>query len=94
MRNFLAFVGLVVVAFVGVGWYLGWYKLAFTPGKDGKQNISVEVDVKKAETDIGKKVEQGGHLIKDNLKKEDATPPEEFVGPPEPKAKVNSPAPR
>ncbi len=94
MRNFLAFVGLVVVAFVGVGWYLGWYKLAFSAGKDGKQNISVEVDLKKAETDIEKKVGQGGQLIKDNLKKEDATPPEEFVGPLEPKAKVNTPAPR
>lgn len=90
MRNFLAFVGLVVVAFVGIGYYMGWYKLS--PGKDGKQNV--EFDLKKAETDIEKKVGQGGQLIKDNLKKEDATPPEEFVGPPEPKVKVNTLAPR
>ena len=81
MRNFLAFVGLIVVAFVGVGYYMGWYKFALSPGKDGKQNISVEVDTKK----IGEDGDKLGGIVKDKLKKEPEPGSPEFVGPPEPK---------
>ena|GEM_PF-2089158 len=83
MRNFLAFIGLIVVVAVGAGYYLGWYKFAMTPGKDGKQHITVDVDTKKAVDDVGTGFDQ---LIKDKLKKEE-TEKADFVGPPEPKSK-------
>jgi hypothetical protein len=86
VRNFLAFIGLVVVGFAGAGYYFGWYKFAMTPGKDGKQHITVDVDTKKAAEDVGTGFDQGGQLIKDKLKKEEP-PKDDFVGPPEPKAK-------
>ena len=82
MRNFLAFVGLVVVGFAGAGYYFGWYQFALSPGKDGKQHISVDVDTKKIGDDVQTGVDKGGQLVKDKLKKEE--PKEEFVGPPEP----------
>ena len=86
MRNFLAFVGLVVVLAVGLGYYLGWYKFAMTPGRDGTQHISVDVDTKKATDDLGTGFDKLGQGVKDNLKKEDL-PKDDFVGPPEPKPK-------
>ena len=96
MRNFLAFIGLIVVAFVGIGYYMGWYKFALSAGKDGKQHINVEVDTKKMGTDVQSGVEQGGQLVKDKLQKEGGTESPDFVGPPEPKAKPspNTPTPR
>ncbi len=83
MRNFLAFVGLIVVAFIGVGYYMGWYKFAMSPGKDGKQNINVEVDTKK----IGEAGDELSGLVKDKLQKEPEPDSPEFMGPPEPKTK-------
>ena len=59
MRNFLAFVGLIVVGFVGVGYYMGWYKFDLSPGKEGKQHLNVEFDTKKIGTDVEKKFDQG-----------------------------------
>ena len=92
MRNFFAFVGLIVVGFVGVGYYLGWYKFALSPGQDGKQHISVDVDTKKIGSDVEQGAEKGGQFVKDKLKKEPATD-NEFVGPPEPVAKLPVKAP-
>ena len=90
VRNFLAFVGLVVVGFVGIGYYMGWYKFDLSPGKDGKQNINVEFDTKKIGTDVEKKLDQGSELLKEKLKKENDPASPEFVGPPEPKSKPTS----
>ena len=51
MRNLLALIGAVVVAFVGLGWYLGWYSFALSPSGDGKQRIQVDVDTNKIAED-------------------------------------------
>ena len=87
MRNFLALVGLVVVAAAGAGYYFDWYRFSMIPGKNGKQHITVDVDTQKAADDVGTGLDKTGQLIKDKLKKEEAEKAEkaEFVGPPEPK---------
>ena len=84
MRNFLAFVGSVVVAAAGAGYYFDWYRFSMIPGKNGKQHITVDVDTQKAVDDVGTGLDKGGQLLKDKLKKEEAEKAE-FVGPPEPK---------
>ena len=93
MRNLLALVGLVVVGFAGVGYYLGWYHFDMSPGKDGKQHISVDVDTKKIGQDAQSGLEKVERGVKDNLKKEGdtepKTDPKEFVGPPEPQQAKN-----
>ncbi len=83
MRNLLALVGLVVIGFVGVGYYLGWYNYSWLPGKDGKQHISFEVDTKKIGADGQKGLDRVGEFTKEKLKKENVSESTEFVGPPE-----------
>ena len=52
MKNILALIGLVVVVFVGAGWYLGWYKFeSATKTSTGKTNVSIEVNTTKIGSD-------------------------------------------
>ncbi len=87
MRNLLALIGAVVVLFVGLGWYLGWYSFVLSPGAEGKQRLQVDVDTKKI-TDDAKKVGQAANNVIQAATKEDskgaAPPPADFVGPPVP----------
>lgn len=85
MRNLLALVGLAVVVFLGLGYYLGWYKFDSSTGITGKKHISFEVDTKKIESDIkegGEKLADKVGDASDNLKKNhsDSSHPD-FVGP-------------
>lgn len=66
MKNLLALVGAAVVLVVGLGWYLGWYKLGVDKGTPGHPKINVEVESDKVEAD-GKKVKKAvGEFIKDH----------------------------
>ncbi len=51
MRNILALFGLLVIGFLGVGWYMGWYKLSFSRTSDGNLEIKTNVDTKKVGDD-------------------------------------------
>lgn len=88
MRNFLALIGAVVVLFVGLGWYLGWYSFMLSPGAEGKQRLQVDVDTKKI-ADDAKKVGQAANNViqsatKDDTKGATPAPMADFVGPPVP----------
>ena len=59
IKNLLALIGLVVVAFVGAGWYLGWYKIGEQADANGKPQLRIQVnssqvvgDLKKAEKEV------------------------------------------
>jgi hypothetical protein len=54
MRNLLALAGLAVVTVVGVGWYLGWYKVQDSPTPDGHHHIQIDVDANKVKSDVNK----------------------------------------
>ena len=61
MRNILAFLAAAVIVLAGVGWYLDWYKLKFTPAGDGHLNVTIDADTAKAREDVSrgeKKIEQ------------------------------------
>ncbi len=69
MRNLLAFIGLVVVGFVGLGWYMGWYKLSFSHHPDGQLQITTNVNTQKVSEDSAAFFQKaaavvGGHLEK------------------------------
>jgi hypothetical protein len=83
MRNLLAFVGLVVVAFLGGGYYFGWYKLGIKTGNTGNSEVTFDVNTNKLKEDIGKGVTRTGNFI-DSLKKQPAENNPAFVGPPVP----------
>lgn len=54
MRNLLALGGAALVIFLGLGWYLDWYRLKSSTGDDGKQHISIDVNANKVTEDVGK----------------------------------------
>lgn len=80
MRNLLSLVGLVIVGFLGLGWYLGWYKLGITTGASGNTQISFDVNTNKIKDDGRKGLSRAGEFV-DSLKKEPADSKSEFVGP-------------
>ena len=69
MRNTLAFVGAAVVAFLGLGYYLGWYNIVREPSASGHSRLQVDIDRDKIGKDVKKGVEDGGEQIKELLDK-------------------------
>jgi hypothetical protein len=65
MRNLLALIGLVVVGFVVVGWYCGWYKLTISKGTDGKPEIKTILDTEKVSDDTSSFFRKVGQLIEE-----------------------------
>jgi hypothetical protein len=90
MRNLFALVGFVVVVFLGLGWYLNWYRLDWSTGSDGRAKIGLDVDTNKVAGDLKTGADKAGQFI-DTLKtktpaekaKQQAEDPK-FVGPPIP----------
>ena len=54
MRNLLALAALALLGFVGLGWYLGWYKIQATPTTDGHRQIQIDLNTNKIKTDVAK----------------------------------------
>lgn len=52
MRNLLAVVLVLVVIAAAVGWYYGWYHVQTGPAGSGRENVEIEINKRKAETDI------------------------------------------
>jgi hypothetical protein len=69
MRNLLALVGALVIGFVGVGWYMGWYKLSVSKRPDGNIRIETDVDGKKVIQDVGDGAKHLGQLAGDQVDK-------------------------
>ncbi|HEV3262818.1 MAG TPA: hypothetical protein VG013_38645 [Gemmataceae bacterium] len=82
MRNLLALAALVLLAFVGLGWYLDWYHVKSAPADTaGHQSVNIDIngakildDVHKGEEKIHKVVEkhtQPGETVKTEEKQPD-----------------------
>jgi hypothetical protein len=69
MRNLLALIGALVVAFAALGWYLGWYKINVTKSNDGNLNIETKVDTKKVVDDTNDRLKRAGELLGSHLDK-------------------------
>jgi len=54
LKNLLALVGLVVVAFAGAGWYLGWYSFATQDDANGQHHIKIQVNASQVTSDLSK----------------------------------------
>lgn len=70
MKNFFAFVGVLVVVFVGVGIWQGWFKFAIN--SDNK--VTTEFDAQKAADDAKKAGEAAQQKIEEMKKKDETTP--------------------
>ena len=80
MRNILALVGAATVAFLGLGWYLGWYTITSIPSPHGKQSVSVDINPTKITEDVKKGVEKGSQIV-DSLRERPAAEPKPATGP-------------
>lgn len=54
MRNLLALLAFALLAFVGLGWYFGWYKVQKVPTVTGRPGYQIEIDSKKIKEDVSK----------------------------------------
>ncbi len=75
MRNLLALIGLLVVGFLGIGWYMGWYKFSFTKSEDGTLQIKTDVKTDKVASDSTEFLKNVGAVIGNHVDKaaKDAT---------------------
>lgn len=69
MRNLLALIGLLVVGFGGIGWYMGWYTLSVAKGPQGTVEIKTSVDAQKVTEDSGKFLQQAAAVVGDQVSK-------------------------
>jgi hypothetical protein len=76
MKNLFAIIGLLVVLFIGVGIWQGWFK--FAVNSDNK--VSVDVDGKK----VGDDIKKGGEAVQQKLNelKKDTPPTGNNTGTP------------
>ncbi|MCI0461648.1 MAG: hypothetical protein L0Z62_32255 [Gemmataceae bacterium] len=58
MRNLLALIGAAVVAFVVVGWMLGWYKVKTTTTPQGHRQVNIDLNGPKIKADLARGREQ------------------------------------
>lgn len=69
MKNFFAVVGVLVVVFIGVGIWQGWFKFAV----NSDEKVTFEVDGKKVKEDSNKAWEAGKEKLEELKKKDDTT---------------------
>lgn len=90
MRNLLSLVGFLVVVFLGLGWYLGWYSLGISTGESGNAKISFDVNTNKIKDDGRKGLSKAGDFV-DSLKKDSNDAKNDLVGPTLPSNGSNTP---
>lgn len=77
MKNFFAFIGVLVVLLIGIGIWQGWFKFAV----NSDEKVTVEVDGKKVKEDGQKAGEAVKDKIEDLKKKEGETAPTDKATP-------------
>ncbi len=63
MRNLLALIGAGTLAFVGLGWNLGWYKITRQPAAPGTQRFNLDVNPVKIAADGKMIIERGSEFF-------------------------------
>jgi hypothetical protein len=84
MKNLLAFVGLLVVGFGGLGYYLDWYNIDIHKNANGKVNIAGDIDPGKIAGDVKNFGNKVGKVIGDQPAQSTPATGSTFVGPPLP----------
>lgn len=80
MRNLLALIGLVVVVFLGLGWYLGWYQLHWSTNSDGKTDVNLSLNNGKIVGDLKTAKDKASQFLDSKLE-QPAESNKNFVGP-------------
>ena len=70
MRNLLAFFAAALITFLGVGWYLDWYKIKKDPAPPGHHNVHIDINGAKIVDDVHKGVQKGEEKLQGVLDKD------------------------
>lgn len=89
IKNLLALVGLVVVVFVGAGWYLGWYKVAEQSDGQGHPQLRIQVNASQVTSDLHKAEQK---VIEDLEKAKAASTPAAPSAPQQPATSNGAPS--
>jgi hypothetical protein len=75
MRNMLALFAAALLTAIGLGWYLGWYKVSSQPASvPGQHDVQIHIDTKKIGTDLQNGEEKIKQIIKEKTKDEAKSP--------------------
>lgn len=67
MRNLLALFAAALLTVVGVGWYLGWYKVGSQPASvPGQHRVNIDIDTTKIGTDLQKGEDKIHQILEKN----------------------------
>ncbi len=88
MRILLALLAAAVLAFAGIGWYLGWYQIKSDPAASGHQNVNIDFNEAKILADVKKtrKVVEDMKKSADEATAPDSAATQPPVSPPAPAA--------
>jgi hypothetical protein len=75
MRNLLALGALALLVFLGLGWYLGWYRIQSTPTADGHRQINIDLNTNKIKTDVSKGEQEVHDILNKNTPNTNPTTP-------------------
>lgn len=78
MRNLLALFALLLLLFVGVGWFLDWYQVKSDPAPTGHQNVNIDINSTKIIADVHKgiqKIEEKKQALATESKDEESNKP-------------------
>ena len=67
MRNLFALVGILIVGFGCLGWYMGWYKVNVSKNTDGSLQIQTDVDTKKVSGDSSAFFQKVGQMVNEKV---------------------------
>lgn len=67
MRNMLAFLAFLLLGFLGLGWYLDWYRIDKISTGSGRSSFQIEIDRNKIGEDSRKILKQGSEKIQEAL---------------------------
>ena len=74
MRNMLAFLAAMTLAFVCTGWYLNWFAFNTAPGPSGHRNVTVDFNTPKIAADLLEAEHKLQQKLADKAKDATATP--------------------
>ena len=76
MRNMLAFLAAMTLAFVCTGWYLNWFSLRSVPAPtNGQRSVTVDFNTQKMADDLLKAEKKIQEKITEKAKSANSTPP-------------------
>lgn len=70
MRNLLAFLAAATLTFVGVGWYLDWYRVKSASAPDGHHKVDIDINGGKIADDVQRGVQKGEEKLQTVLEKD------------------------